>query len=498
MAYAYDRTMQALGLTGQPDQQDQGSVTVSQEAVGQGSGAGASSSDGGGQQQQQQMQQPAAAAGARGRVMSRNVQKAKAPTDMGRITSSIGQARQNIQNEANAYVEAADDPYEQSREQIRSNVQNYAQGKPGDLSWLTQYQSAPGLVGDIDLKTDTNIKDVDLLGSDAGIREMFRRSQDPEGTIGEAALDASLLRRNEGFNLARDEALRGYQQLQKEKGQILEESRGKAQEKRAATAKTFKDTVGEELGAYGSSLDKAAAEREAAFDAQLAQLEEYRRQNAFQEAQNYLNEVAGSGQYDPYVADALRQSLGEGSLYTGQEIDPYQFYTPGMTAEQTQREQFYTEDEANQWNRIMGLLGTGGTMRAGGSLATGSAQDLLGGGLDRQALLDAAMKQAAPRAAETQVESQRIQAAADQKAQAKARDEEAKRAEQNKANAARFAEMKKAGIAKEDMTPEDRAAYDSMPPAQREAYDKEIAGGSGRHKRDPYWARKVNKILRGR
>lgn len=388
MAYAFSDTMKALGLQDQEPQQGD-SVSLSQENVGQASGAGQSAQAA----PQGQAQQPQASAGARGRVMAKNVQKAKAPTDMGRIASGIGQARQNIQNEANAYIQSADDPYEQSQEQIRKNVQSYAQGTGGDQSWLTQFQSAPGLVGDIDLKTDTNIKDVDLLGSDAGIREMFRRGQDPEGTVGEAALDTALFRRNEGFNQARDQALRNYQNLQNEKRQIQEESRGKAQEARKAGAEKYKGQVRQELSAYQQGLEEQAKAKEADFDQRLAALESTRQAQMKQQAEDAIRQMRESGQYRE-----------EGQFFNPEQYlsaggDLSQFYKPGMTADQTSYLDFYDPAQAQQFERIMGLLG-GGETRTAGRFAGQSAEQALGGGFDVEAFKTKALQDATRQAEE--------------------------------------------------------------------------------------------------
>lgn len=408
MAYAFSETMKALGLQDQDQmgQQQGDSVSVTQENVGQSSGAGQSSAG----QPQTQAQQPGASAGARGRVMAKNAQKAKAPTDMGRIASGIGQARQNIQQEANAYVQAADDPYEVSQEDVKKNVAGYAQGQQGDQSWLTKLQSAPGLVSDIDLKTDTNIKDVDLLGSDAGIREMFRRGQDPEGTIGEAALDTALLRRNEGFNQARDQALRDYQALQQEKQKVQQESRGKAQEARQSGAERYKKMVGEELQSYKQGLEEQARQKEAAFDQQLAALEASRRSQMQQQAEDAIRQMRESGQYRE-----------EGQFFNPEQYlsaggDLSQFYTPGMTAEQTSYLDFYDPEQAGQFERIMGLLG-GGETRTAGRLAGQSAEQALGGGFNVEAFKNQALASATKQAEEARAADLAAATAATQQTQ---------------------------------------------------------------------------------
>ena len=421
--------MQALGLNGNDQQQPQENTTLSQENVGQSSGAGSSASA----PAQQQMQQPQASAGARGKVMSKNVAKAKAPTDLNRISSGISSAQKSLQDQANAYVQQADDPYEKTPEQIKGQVSDFASGKSNELADM--FRNAPARVEDFKPGDEPKIQDIDLLGTDAGIREMFRRGQDPEGTIGEAALDTALLRRNEGFNQQRDAALNSYKQYLGEKKTTQETARDKAQAARDKAAQQFKTTAEAELRGFGSSLDKQAAEREQAFDAQLAALEEARRANAFSDAQNYLNEMADSGQYDPYMSDALRQGLGEGSLYSENAVDPYQFYTAGRGADTTSANQFYTGDEAQQFERVMGLLGQGGETRAPGALAGATAQDYLGGGLEFRGLLDEVFARSVPKAEGSQLTEQKM--AADAKAQKQSQEAYAQKV------AAREAEQKR-------------------------------------------------------
>lgn len=472
--------MQALGLMDNQQQQEDQPITTAQENVGQSSGAGQSA---GAPQQQQQSAQPQASAGARGRVMARNVQKAQAPTNLGKITSDIGSAKQSIQNEANAYLQAADDPYEQSREQVRSQVQNYAQGAPQqDLSWLTQYRSAPGLVQDLEFKTDTGVsEDIPLLETDAGIRELFRRGQSAEGTIGEAALDAALLRRNQGFQQQRGEALKAYQELQKQKSDIQSTARSDAQAKRNEAADAWKRMITDEASGMTSQLEDLARQREAEFDSSIGGAADASRQRAAQDAQAYADELAGNYS-DPLMQQAIRSSFGQGTLDQN-IIDPYQFYTPGnLSADQTSYQDFYGEPEAQQFEKLMGLLG-GGETRTAGRYAGKTAADVYGGSLDKDRLREAILGRAGAYSDATKTESDRLE----EQAQARLTSQ-ARKAEEPSEFSKLSDEQKQGSLVDKP--------YEQMTDEEKKYYD-EVFTPKGRHKRDPYWMRKLGKIAKG-
>lgn len=419
MPYAFDETLNALGLTGQDGGQAPapGGNAVLSDAEGDISGAG------GGQGAPKPVAQAATAptAGGKRAIMQRNEGKSQAPADLQKMNDSISGAKQSLQNEANSYVDRADDNYEMSDDQIKANVQGYAKGgmSPDKAAWLNYFNSAPEMAQPFKQETNTKVEDVDLLKNDSGIRELYRRGQDAEGTMGEAALDTALLRKNQDFNVKRDETVRSYRDLKEGEKEINSKARDEAQKRVNESAESYKNRVGKTAEGMLPGYDTSALERERQFDEALSKAEEDRRKALYDDAQAYLNRMADSGAYDDYTAKALRQAMGEGMLFNPNAIDPMQFYRAGKTANDTRADQFYTDQEASEWNNIMSLLGRGGTTRSAGQLAgMSNIGEFLGGGMDWNAFSDAALKFATPLGADTKKSAEQM--AADQKARADA------------------------------------------------------------------------------
>jgi len=388
MAVAFDRVLGLLDPESQlPQSQQSGQVIASTEGQ-QSSGAGGSYAPQAAQPEQSA--QPRAQAGARGKVMAKNAERATAPTNMGKISENISSAKSRAQQEANSYMSAATQPYQVDRGAIQNELRNYAGGAQSDIG--TRLTSAPGLVEDIKL-SDTGVgEDVGLLQNDAGIRELFRRGQDARGTIGESALDAALLRRNQPFQAQRGDVLKSYQDLLKERSDIEDTSRGKAQEARNKAADEWKGAVkGEAQGIVGS-LEEAARKREQEFDAGIEAAKQARYGQISSEAQALADQLAGN-YTDPYMQEAIRQSFGQGTL-NQDVLDPYKYYTPAaFDSSQTDYKDFYQEPEAQQFERLMGLLG-GGETRAPGKFTGKTAADVAGGTFDKNALTNAILERA--------------------------------------------------------------------------------------------------------
>lgn len=405
MAYAWDRTLSLLG--GQDEQQQPGqSQNVLSSSDGEIAGGPSPSAPSGPQAPTAQQTTSTPTAGSKSAVMKRNAGKSQAPADLGKMAGTVTGARQSLQNEANAYVQGADDPEEAQTAQAGQAVKQFAEtGQKAD--WLDALNSKR-LVSGPDLKTSTKVEDINLLENDAGIRELFRRQQDPEGTIGEASLDTALLRGNQDFARNRDALMKDYGALQSERMKMPEELRRQAQSAVDKAAEARRLAVMGEAEKLAANYDTIAKQREAEFDAQLASLEAARRAQLEKDAQAEIQAMIDSGSYNelaPYLST-------EG-------LDLGQYYTPGMTAENTSWEQFYGEPEAQGFERLMGLLGKGDT-RAVGSLAGKSAQDALGGGFTprgREEMKQKAIEAAAGRAAEAkaaqEAEAARVQAKKD-------------------------------------------------------------------------------------
>lgn len=404
MAYAFGQTMNALGLTNGEEETPSSNVFGEQATQNNASPQAAQSSGttlantegdstsgaGGSSAGSPNSTAPNASpiVGGKNRVMSANAGKAQAPADFNKITSSISGARQDIQNKSNAYVQNAGNDYNDLSNQAHNNVADYASGKQpeGQTNWFTQYRNAPTTVDPLKIDTNTTIPDVDMLGTDAGINQLFRRGQDAEGSLGEAALDTALLRKSQPFQVQRDETLSNYKNLQNEKIAAEQDSPEKAQAVRNAASNEYKNKVNSEAGGLANQYEDQAKQKEQQFDAVLAALGQSQHGNLKGDAQKIIDQMKSSGNYDPLVSKYLD---------TGDNLDPY--FTAGKTAADTKYTDFYDQGSASGFNNIMGLLGKGGDLRSAGSLAGVDPNAYLGGGIlgaGKTAFTDSALKRA--------------------------------------------------------------------------------------------------------
>lgn len=399
MAYAYNRVLDALGK-GQQDPQ-QSNIFQSQPDTGgaqpqgkagndriqaadtSGSAAGVfnpsvSAAPAGGA--------PAATpqgstTGARNRLFDKNLGKVKSPVDLDGLGSKVTGAQQAAQDEANNYVTSADDRYErqpsdESRYGLSSKDQNDLSGyiKTGDdrfdlgessvplidkdgnqiaggkspLNILDAYKNGPGKVDDFTLRANTNFADVNDLGTDAGINNLFRRNGDAEYGANEAALDSSLLRKDAGFNQQRDAVLNQNRVMQDAVAKIRDNTRTNAQKQLDNTYSGWKDAVTNQLGSYNDQYEQQARDAEKEFDTNL-------------------------GKYAPVTP-------WEGSFDYEPGIDAKQYLKgPTATAADTSWQDFVGQPEYEGFGRIMSLLGKGGPALTGpGKYAGKNAQDYAG------------------------------------------------------------------------------------------------------------------------
>lgn len=385
MAFAFDRIMQALdgqqssNVYGQKNEEGEqgqpgGASALSSSTEGDLSGGG--SSGGPSPQVQPKVQTTAGT----NQLMQRNRGRGTGPVDADRLKSSVSDARSNIQKEANAYVDSAAQPYQQSQDQIKEDMKTYAES--GDTKYLDKMQKAPEYVRPIDLKTSTSIKDVDLLQNDAGIRELFRRGADAEYNVGQAALDAALLRQNQPFQLKRDEILNSYKQLQNEKNDITQNSQERAQkaanEAQANYAKNARGALEGLIGEY----EGAVRSKEEAFDRALAEAETSRR--------------AGLDSYAKAALDEIARNNPDISPFLSNGSDPLDAYyqASDFDGSDTNWQDFIDEQDSGRFNRILGALGRGGDAPVPGQYAGKKAADLLNGGFSRDEFTRSALDRA--------------------------------------------------------------------------------------------------------
>lgn len=371
MAYAWDKIQNALkgesgsdigfGLAG--DVPSVGLSSTSQD------GGGGGGSSGGGVN----VSAPPrlSTAGSRN-IIKANRGKASSPVALGGISNQIKGASQGLQDEANAYVNNATQPYKDaapSQEQLHnwatggepvlpSGKEPFPGGKDIKTSdfkydeykdipkekpknWYDLTTSAPLAPSPITLKTDTNIPDVSLLGSDAGIGELYRREGGPRYTSGMGALDTSLLRGDSGFNTSANEILSSYKNLGDQRTQIADTADDAAFAASGHAQNLLRDEVRGGLNAEAGLIEnanRAEASNQKPFTNYAADIPNLR---------NTLKAI------DPEIASIL-DTMSDDEL--SQMVQ--QNTTPGSQGSGAW-EDYLDPTEASNYNRIMSYLGYG-------------------------------------------------------------------------------------------------------------------------------------------
>jgi len=382
--------------------------------------------------------EPAAAQGpqqtpaSRGRLFAANAGRVGAPVDLSAMGQRIAGMRGKVQNEANTYVSAARKSYnaDDVDSRLAPSIDTFSGIGPGsdtgpesqialdhatdtpannlggepfpfpqgmdpdveaiykannnsvsDQSWTEAFQNGPGEVSNFVLPFSTNIADTDLIGTDAGIGELFRRGGGAEYTAGDAGFDTALLRRNAAFNALRDQTLQQDRDLQSYADTIDDTAKVEAQDALDASYGGWKDKVTGRLTGNLDVLKGRGGERETAFD-----------DNLTSQAEKNL-----AKKFPKMSAEVLANLKKENPDWTWEEgaksVDPSSYYDPGvLSTDKTNWNDFLGEQEAGGWNNVMNILGREGPAYSQGQYydknygdyvnpefdSSGYAEDLIG------------------------------------------------------------------------------------------------------------------------
>lgn len=374
MAYAYDEKQNQL-LNAQNDEQKQDNAILTSTAGELGAEVSNAPASGASDRPRDEARQPQRAAS---QVLSRNQGKAANPFQFEQTRRALSGARQGIQTEKDQYMANAVAPY-QTGQQLTEQVQQYAREGGATPEWLKKYQQGtPQALAAFSAQTNTNFAPVNALQTNAGVRSFLRNPADPESRSGEQAIDFSLLNADPNFNLEREGVLRDYGDLLKFRQGVEAETPAAARTAQQAAFDQYKANISGTLTGEADAIQNAARAAEAAYDAQFANLPGMRAQVAREAAAK----IAGEAPED--IRGYVRGLEGE---------DLNAFFNP-LDAASTNPEDFISEDQAGDFNRIMGILGRGGPMPTKGRLAgaTGPGREALrfDEGAYRNALLNRA------------------------------------------------------------------------------------------------------------
>ena len=315
-------------------------------------------------------------------LLQRNQGRAQNPFQFEQTRQALGQAKQGVQSERDTYMQNAVTPYQYGQAQQQA-VKTYArEGGPAGQApdWLAKYQQGtPTALPAFQSNVNTNFAPVNALKTDAGVRSFLRNPNDPESRAGEQAIDFSLLNADPTFNINRENTLRDYGDLlnfQDTTSQTTPIDARKAQlDAMAAYKQGITGTLEGELG--GIESETQAAEK--AYDDALAAYNSPENRNrVLMDAVNRISEGAPQN-----LRGLLRNPSG---------MDTSRFFNP-MTGEATKAEDFMTEDQAGDFNRIASILGRGGPAPVKGRFAGQSVGDQALG-FDENAFRDFMLNQA--------------------------------------------------------------------------------------------------------
>lgn len=377
MAYSFD-TIQNLMGDDEQQQQSQGLTT-------EGGGVAGTTSTGeamAAPEAPQQQQQPAAT---RGTIMDRHRDRVGAPVDLGGMQQAIGTAGSQLRQEADAYVNQAAQSYDHIDDPtIQQSLSQYAQtGQFNDvLAALGERQH----IQPFEASFQPEIPDAHLIGSDAGLRELFRRQADAEYRPGEAALDAALLGENVGFQQHRDDTLRDFQGLQGLQADIRGNIQTDAQQAYDASRAGFEQRVSDTAAQRYDDMYRSMRDHGNWQIQQAHQLRHRLHQDMLRDGpEKVLNDLKKQA-VDPEVIESLRrawsQDFGRGG--TSQMRDYVR--DDGMDLHYSD---FLDDRGAQQFNRIQSLINPQITRNVpmvmdqmqGGRFAGQSLQDVAGQGL---------------------------------------------------------------------------------------------------------------------
>ncbi len=382
-------------------------------------------------------------------AVSANVGRVKVPANLAGLRKSVDDTRGAAQKEADSYVTAntgatalsegdkanllkAVDPEANNADGTKPGtaVGGPQQYSPSSMEyWAQQSPQNVKAVDPFKSSVSTTNETIEGLGTDAGIQGLLRRGNGPEYSAGDAGFDQALLSQDQGFNQQRDDLNRAYGQLQNDTGATGELGGAKTSERGQTAANT----------AYGSYLDDLKAQL-GGLETKYTDAAKLREKTIEDRAALESNSLREGG-IDAHIA-ALQSdpnNAGMSEYINGVGMDPNSYYTQNFNPDQYGWQDYLDGGQANTFNNIMGLLrkkdvyGTG--LKAGGlsgaDLGTFDDArlnaDLIGQGVAGKTQADAAAAQKA--AAEKALADERARVVHEQQA-AMQRAHEAEMAEQ--------------------------------------------------------------------
>ena len=287
-------------------------------------------------------------------MMNANVGKTEAPSALGGIQQQIQTNTDALQTQADEYTQNYKDQYQfDIEDQALDDAVQGGYGSDAYSSADTMLQRRdPGAADQFEGAEDYRVKDVGYLQNDAGLGYLAGQGRGNQYTQGMSAFDVMLMKRDPNFNNMINEirgqnvALEG--RLDTVPDQLEEAAYGYGEQQLEGAQTSARDY----LGGYKDRL-QASNETEAdEFEAAIAGLD---------------REAIGAEELST-VEEQIREWFGgqhKGERYEQQIQDAIAGYDPSGNIQFNDTDydyrDFLNEGEANEFNNLGGLLGTGDT-----------------------------------------------------------------------------------------------------------------------------------------
>lgn len=292
-------------------------------------------------------------------VIKANIGKTKAPRAAGEAISSIKEAGEGLQKEADAYLAGAEKTKAPDFAQISSAIQGDLGAQRAVTDVLGRTIEAPS--ESFNPNQDIQIEKAAELSTPAGIQRTLQREGDEEYTKGMGSFDLGLLGQSPEFAQTMEAIGRGQKSLYDEADKAKREATAQRLRDEQASLKEAQEGIRGTLADESKKIIEAAKGKESSFDNQIAyykgtytptpeekaawdkEKNDYIQANAKQIRDETAN-IYGGYDYSGYLTPEQFDQVDAGQ---------YISYNP----EETDYTQFLDTDQANQFNTIMSMLG---------------------------------------------------------------------------------------------------------------------------------------------
>lgn len=279
-------------------------------------------------------------------VLTAQAAKIKVPTATAQYGQDLTNASQQLQNEANTYVQGYKD-YDYTNGVNNDLVSKAAGNDQDSYTKVAQRlaQQGPTNYQAFTPTTKTTLDEIGNLNNASGIQQMFRAENGPQYTNQDAAFDQTLLVRNPEFQKIQQALQRQQSDLQTAAATAATNSSAQAQaianQGYLDATSGIKGSLNEQSQNVLSGLaDRAAAENQRRQGLDLNSI-------AGTQAQQDIDTIKGNwGNADGLSQRAIAQLSLSG-------IDPSKYISSNLVADPRS---LATADDSSRFNRVMGLL----------------------------------------------------------------------------------------------------------------------------------------------